>query len=295
MKVAILAPIATSLYSRVVTYGLSREPGIEITAVIVRSPWSWKRVRSEFRRDGARLIRKIAQKMVLRDDRFGTDDRETLREVAREMGLPGRSLHDLTSGLGVRLTTCDDHNAPSAVETLARSTPDLVVFTGGGLLRQKLLSVPRLGTLNCHMGILPRFRGMDVVEWTALEHGIDDSGIGVTVHYMDCGVDTGAILSKHRTELRRGDDFISIRRRMERDMALCMMQAVRDLRDGRIEPQPQAAADGRQSFVMHPTIMEIARRRLQAQLGAARGAAAAQGTVDRGVYAANQSLSHLVT
>lgn len=290
MKVAILAPIATSLYSRVVTYGLSREPGIEVTAVIVRSPWSWKRVRSEFRRDGARLIRKIAQKMVLRDDRFGNDDRETLREVARGMALPGRSLRDLTSALGIALTTCDDHNAPSAVETLARSTPDLVVFTGGGLLRPKLLSVPRLGTLNCHMGLLPRFRGMDVVEWTALEEGTDDPGIGVTVHYMDSGVDTGAILSKHRTELRPSDDFASIRRRMERDMAFCMMQTVRDLRDGTIEPQPQAAGEGRQYFVMHPTIMEIARRRLKAQLGSGT-----HGTEDSGEQASTRSPSHLVT
>ena len=45
--------------------------------------------------------------------------------------------------------------------------------------------------------------------------------------------------------LRPDDDFISIRRRMERDMAVCMLQAVRDLRDGMVEPQPQAAAAGR--------------------------------------------------
>ena len=53
---------------------------------------------------------------------------------------------------------------------------------------------------------------------------------------------------------------------MERDMAVCMLQAVRDLRDGKVEPQPQAAADGRQYYVMHPTIMALARKRLQQQL-----------------------------
>jgi methionyl-tRNA formyltransferase len=107
---------------------------------------------------------------------------------------------------------------------------------------------------------------MDVVEWTALESGVADPGIGVTVHYMDEGVDTGAILARHRTELKPGDDFAAIRRRMERDMARVMVQCVRDLRDRKIEPEPQKPGDGRQYFVMHPALLDLARRRLKQQL-----------------------------
>ena len=49
MKVAVLAPIATSLYSRVVTYGLSRESGVQVELVVVRSPWSLRRMRLELK------------------------------------------------------------------------------------------------------------------------------------------------------------------------------------------------------------------------------------------------------
>ena len=158
-----------------------------------------------------------------------------------------------------------DHNSQRATGVLAAAAPDIVVFTGGGLLRNGVLSVPRLGVLNCHMGILPRFRGMDVVEWTALESGLIDPGIGVTVHYMDEGVDTGPILLRQRTELKPDDDFASIRLRMERDMAALMVDCVRGLRDGQVDPAPQAAVDGRQYFVMHPALLAIAKQRLEAQ------------------------------
>lgn len=269
MRVVVLAPIATSLYSRLVTHALSCEPGVDVAAVIVRSPWSLRRLRSEFRRDGAHLIRKIAQKMVLGDARFEgneSDGRDTMLGLARELGLPGRSLLELAKTLGVPLVVCDDHNSDRAVRALARSAPDVVAFTGGGLLRHAVLSVPRLGVLNCHPGMLPAYRGMDVVEWTALESRVADPGIGLSVHFMDRGLDTGPILSTHRTPLRAGDDFATIRRRMERDVILRLLQTVRDLRDGTAKPRPQEAGAGRQYYVMHPTLLSLARRRLEMQL-----------------------------
>ena len=43
-----------------------------------------------------------------------------------------------------------------------------VIFTGGGILGQPLLETARVGILNCHAGILPKYRGMDVIEWPVL-------------------------------------------------------------------------------------------------------------------------------
>lgn len=268
MKVSILAPIANSLYARVVTHLLCGEPGVEINPIIVRSPWSVRRIRSEWRRDGARLLRKVAQKMVLRDDRFPNDQSDTLLEIARHAKLPGDSLQDVAKLHGLDLAIVDDHNSPRATTLLSQYAPDVVVFTGGGLLRRALLSIPRLGVLNCHMGILPRYRGMDVVEWTALESGRGVPGIGVTVHFMDEGVDTGPILLERLTTLRSDDSFASIRRRMERDMALEIVHCVQALRDDRVQPKAQQHTAGRQYFVMHPMLMDFATRQLPTQLAA---------------------------
>jgi folate-dependent phosphoribosylglycinamide formyltransferase PurN len=266
MRVSVLAPIATSLYTRVVTFLLCQEPGIEVDLVLVRRPWSFRRIRSEWRRDGARLLRKVAQKMVLGDRRFDAHPAGTLLELARQIGLPGKSIGDVTSCRRVPLQTVGDHNSPAALALLRQASPDVVVFTGGGLLRSELLTIPRLGVLNCHMGLLPCFRGMDVVEWPLLEGVASEPDIGLTLHFMDPGVDTGPILMQQRVPLQPNDTFATIRRRMERDMALMMVHGIQRLRDGLTDAESQLPDDGRQYFVMHPLLIAAAERKLRAHL-----------------------------
>jgi hypothetical protein len=85
------------------------------------------------------------------------------------------------------------HTGPlddSAVETLEALRPDLLIHAGAGIVRRGVLAVPRIATLNAHMGLLPRYRGMNVAEW-AYFHG---DAIGCTVHLIDPGIDTGPII-----------------------------------------------------------------------------------------------------
>lgn len=66
-----------------------------------------------------------------------------------------------------------------------------MIHSGAGILRAPLLALPRLGVLNAHMGVLPRYRGMNVAEWAAWENG----PLGATLHWIDPGIDTGRIIS----------------------------------------------------------------------------------------------------
>ena len=65
------------------------------------------------------------------------------------------------------------------------------------------------GVLNCHMGILPKYRGMDVVEWPFLEN--DRLNVGITCHLMDKGIDTGDILEIVKVDPKRFTSFIDLR------------------------------------------------------------------------------------
>ena len=138
----------------------------------------------------------------------------------------------------------------------------MVIFTGGGLLRKPILEIPQLGILNCHTGILPQYRGMDVVEWTVLEEKIDAVGLGVTLHFMDIGVDTGPILLKKKYFLKPGSSFESIRAELEVMMVYLMIEGVKGLQTGNLNPLMQDLQKGRQYFVMHPRIKEVAEIRL---------------------------------
>jgi methionyl-tRNA formyltransferase len=270
MRVAILAPIGTSLYSRLVAQLLHMEQGVELTDVIVRTPWTLKRIRSEWRRDGGRLLRKAFRKLVLKERAYG-DRPETIVQLARQHSLPGRNLYELADACGFRIHTVIDHNDSVSVEALKNSRPDVIVFTGGGLIRQPVLDIPRLGVLNCHMGVLPKYRGMDVVEWPLLAgDGQSSPELGLTVHFMDRGVDTGPILLERRFSIEAGETFARIRERMEPMMVELMLETVRGLRDEQLSPIAQEADDGLQYFVMHARLFKQAEHRLASVAEACR-------------------------
>ena len=65
MKIVLFAPTRKSAYSRIVANQIQAEPGIILSAIIVRSIWSLHRLRTELRRDGPRLLQKIRSKLVL--------------------------------------------------------------------------------------------------------------------------------------------------------------------------------------------------------------------------------------
>lgn len=269
MRVAVLAPIRSSLYSRIVTHLVAQTPGVHAAAVLVRSPWSWKRIRAELRRDGTRLLWKVYRRMVLKDQDFNHDSPDHLLSFAKECALPGSTIADVCKTHDIPCRTFVDHNAPKALNFLRRLKPDIVAFTGGGLLRKSMLEIPRIGTVNCHMGPLPRYRGMDVVEYPVLENRLLEEGVGLTLHFMNRGIDTGPIVMQRRVDPRPHETFPILRHRMERQMAELMVEGIARLQQGKVVPQPQRLEDGRQYFVMHPRIHALAVEKLRGVVGVA--------------------------
>ncbi|MCM2972098.1 methionyl-tRNA formyltransferase [Larsenimonas suaedae] len=84
-------------------------------------------------------------------------------------------------------------------ETLRALAPDvLVVVAYGLLLPQAVLDIPRLGAINVHASLLPRWRGAAPIQ-RAIEAG--DAETGVTIMQMDAGLDTGDMLAKTNAQI----------------------------------------------------------------------------------------------
>lgn len=97
---------------------------------------------------------------------------------------------------------------PSFAPTLAELAPDVcVVVAYGKIIPPDVLAVPRLGFLNVHASLLPRYRGAAPVQW-ALCNG--DEKTGVTIMQMDEGLDTGAIVAVHELPILDDDDARSL-------------------------------------------------------------------------------------
>lgn len=270
LRVVVLAPVDNSPFSRAVTALCHAEPGVEVAGLIIRKILNPQRLRSELRRDGARLARKVWKKLVLDSDDGVADDERGLNDIAKEAGVAGIRLSTFAKREGIRFIKVGDHNDPASLAALEAMRPDIVAFTGGGIIRERLIGASGRGILNPHMGVLPRYRGMDVVEWPILEDEQERVGVGATLHLMDEGIDTGPIVRSVRVPIARGDSVERLRKRFEPALVDLILEGVRAARDDRLEPQPQAEADGHQYFMMHPRFYEQVRHRL-AEIGGAGG------------------------
>ena len=95
-----------------------------------------------------------------------------------------------------------------AQQELAAIAPDLLVVVAYGLiLPQAFLELPKLGCINVHASLLPRWRGAAPIERALLA---GDAVSGVTIMKMDAGLDTGDMLYKQQVEIGPEDDRISL-------------------------------------------------------------------------------------
>lgn len=126
---------------------------------------------------------------------------------------------------------------PAAQATLAALEPDLLVVVAYGLiLPQAVLDIPRLGCINSHASLLPRWRGAAPIQ-RALEAG--DAESGVTVMRMEAGLDTGPMLSKVSTPLTADDTGGSLHDRLASLGAAAVVQALPGLADGSLAGEVQ--------------------------------------------------------
>jgi methionyl-tRNA formyltransferase len=251
-EISIFSPNRFSLYTSTVTAMLLRR-GVKIQAIYVRKIFNPKRLINEYRRDGSRLIKKIWKKLILRE--AGYKNLNDIRSFREEQEICIKDLFEFKNEQGIPVIQCNDLNDPVVTKGLRNQQPDLVVFTGGGLIRQEVLDTSGHGVINCHMGVLPYYRGMDVVEWPILEGNPDK--IGITVHFMDKGVDTGDILKIKKIPPRNGESIRDLRDRIEPIMCQTLVDTCMDYLDGKITRAPQQQKDGKQYFKMHPILLKI--------------------------------------
>lgn len=126
---------------------------------------------------------------------------------------------------------------PAAQAELAALQADLMVVVAYGLiLPQAVLDMPRLGCINSHASLLPRWRGAAPIQ-RAVEAG--DAESGVTVMQMEAGLDTGPMLLKISTPIAADDTGGSLHDRLAELGSRAVVEAVAALEAGSLKGQVQ--------------------------------------------------------
>jgi methionyl-tRNA formyltransferase len=114
---------------------------------------------------------------------------------------------------------------PHAIEEIRAITPDvIVVMAYGQILPRAVLEIPKIACLNLHASLLPRWRGAAPIQ-AAIAAG--DQETGITVMYMDEGLDTGDILLERKLDILPTDTGASLHERLAQVAPEALFESLR--------------------------------------------------------------------
>ena len=115
--------------------------------------------------------------------------------------------------------------------------PDAIVVVGyGRLIPQWMIDLPRFGNLNLHASLLPKYRGAAPIQWAI---ALGETVTGITTMLIDAGLDTGDILLQREIAIGPHDTAGSIAPKMAEIGGQLMVETLRGLQAGTVEPHPQ--------------------------------------------------------
>jgi folate-dependent phosphoribosylglycinamide formyltransferase PurN len=152
-------------------------------------------------------------------------------------------------------------NDAGCIELIRRQAPDLLAVCGTSVIRPEVFSLAPMGTINIHTGITPDYRSADPIFW-ALYHN-EPEKVGVTIHFVDRGIDTGPIIHQDTVPVYAGDSLAMIYTRCVRRGAELFSRALVEIETGTLRTLGRQTARGRAFYSIDLGIVQYLRFRLR--------------------------------
>lgn len=146
-------------------------------------------------------------------------------------------LKDWAKQLRIPFLVCENVNKNSFLKQVSEFNCDLFVsMSFNQIIRNPLLEVPSLGFINCHAGALPFYRGRNPLNW-ALING--EKEFGITVHYIDEGIDTGDIIEQKMLPISQDDTYGTLLETAINNCGHVLFKAIKNLFNDQVRRIPQ--------------------------------------------------------
>jgi methionyl-tRNA formyltransferase len=121
-------------------------------------------------------------------------------------------------------------NSPEFYSLAQASQCELFVsMSFNQIFKPPITKLPQYGTINCHAGKLPFYRGRNILNWVLINN---ENEFGITVHFIDEGIDTGDILLQRTYPITLEDNYNTLLGIAHRECALILYDAIKMLQTG---------------------------------------------------------------
>jgi methionyl-tRNA formyltransferase len=183
--------------------------------------------------------------------RLLADETLQIAFVCARHDAPDPVLKRMAGDKGLDFMTHPAVNAADFVDRMRSFRCDLFVsLSFNQIFRRELMSLPPLRTINCHAGKLPFYRGRNVLNWALIN---DEKEFGITVHYIDEGIDTGDLILQRCYPITDADDYATLLERAYDGCAHVLYDGIKAVQRGDARTTPQSS--------IHPLGFYCSRRR----------------------------------
>jgi len=246
----IFCPNPYSQYTSMVILILERL-GVKIEGIVLRK-FSINRFLEEYQRDGVRLIRKIWRQLIIKTNENSQDENIfTYEDLMSRFNYKIKNIKNIAKKKKIKVISVKDFSSNNK-KFLREKNLKIGIFTGGGKISQSIIDLFEFGIVNAHLGILPKYRGMDVVQAAILDG--EYNKMGVSSHLMIDKIDQGPILTKVNVSGEIFPDIESWRNAIGPLMPFLIVLSALAVRFNIIQPENQTEGDGFQFYKVHKAL-----------------------------------------
>lgn len=140
--------------------------------------------------------------------------------------------------LGINFLPLQNVNSSENLDILGRYKADIFVsMSFNQILKKQIINLAPKGFINCHAGALPYYRGRNILNWALIN---DAKEFGVTVHYVNEGIDTGDIITQRKSAISDSDTYATL---LDRAIELCadtLLESLVEIASGNVHARPQS-------------------------------------------------------
>ena len=137
-------------------------------------------------------------------------------------------------------------NSKEFLDKLKKMKLDLIVsMSFDQIFKKEIIGLPKFGSINCHAGKLPYYRGRNVLNWVLIN---DEKEFGITVHYIDEGIDSGDIIVQKVFPITEDDNYATLLTKAYTECASLLYDGIKKIQHNKVRRISQSEIDNYGSY-----------------------------------------------